>query len=107
MEALGPLLLVLSVPLMLRWVPRNRLYGFRVAATLRDDAVWYEVNASAGRQSVMLGALMLGALMVALEFVLPLSLRKGTLSTVGVVGLVLITTIGWRRANRLARERHL
>lgn len=68
MEALGPLLLVLAVPLMLRWVPRNRLYGFRVAATLRDDAVWYEVNASAGRQSVSLGALM-----VALEFVLPLS----------------------------------
>jgi hypothetical protein len=101
-EALGPLLLVLAVPLMLRWVPRNRLYGFRVAATLRDDAVWYEVNASAGRQSVMLGALM-----VTLEFVLPLSLRNGTLSTVGVVGLVLITTIGWRRANRLARERHL
>ncbi len=102
MEALGPLLLVLAVPLMLRWVPRNRLYGFRVAATLRDDAVWYEVNASAGRQSVSLGALM-----VALEFVLPLSLRTATLSTVGVVGLMLITTIGWRRANRLARERHL
>lgn len=102
MEALGPLLLVLAVPLMLRWVPRNRLYGFRVAATLRDDAVWYEVNASAGRQSVSLGALM-----VALEFVLPLSLRNATLSTVGVVGLMLITTIGWRRANRLARERHL
>ncbi len=102
MEALGPLLLVLAVPLMLRWVPRNRLYGFRVAATLRDDAVWYEVNASAGRHSVMLGTLM-----VAFEFVLPVSLRNGTLSTVGVVGLVLITTIGWRRANRLARERHL
>lgn len=102
MEALGPLLLVLSVPLMLRWVPRNRLYGFRVAATLHDDAVWYEVNASAGRPSIILGALM-----VALEFVLHLSVRNGTLSTVGVVGLVLIATIGWRRANQLARERHL
>lgn len=99
MEAIGPLLLVLSVPLMLRWVPRNRLFGFRVPATLRDDHVWYEINASAGRHSVVLGALM-----VALEFVLPLAVRNGVLSTVGVLGLVLITTTGWRRANQLARE---
>lgn len=98
MEALGPLLLVLSMPLMLRWVPRNPLYGFRVPATLRDDDVWYEVNASAGRQAVGLGAIM-----VVLEFVLPLAIRNGVLSAVGLVGLVVITTLGWRRANQLAR----
>jgi hypothetical protein len=39
MEALGPVLLVLSIPLLLRWVPRNYVYGFRIAATLRSDAV--------------------------------------------------------------------
>ena len=40
MEALGPVLILMSIPLLFRWVPRNRLYGFRVAATLRNDAVW-------------------------------------------------------------------
>lgn len=100
MEAIGPLLLVLSLPLMLRWVPRNRFYGFRVPATLRDDRVWYEINASAGRQSVGLGALM-----VTLEFVLPVAIRDGVLVAVGVLGLLLITALGWRRANQLARER--
>ena len=101
MQAIGPRLLVLSVPLMLRWVPRNRLYGFRVPATLRDDEVWYAINASTGRQTVGLGCLM-----VALEFVLPLAvLGNGVLSAVGVLGLVLITTLGWRRANQLAQVR--
>jgi hypothetical protein len=98
-EAIGPLLILLSIPLALRWVPRNRLYGFRVGATLKHDAVWYDVNAQSARQS-----LVLGAVMVALEFVLPLALRNQILSALAVVGLVLITVINWRRANRLARE---
>ena len=42
MEAIGPILLVLSLPLMLRWVPQNRVYGFRIPATLRDVSVWYD-----------------------------------------------------------------
>ena len=100
MEALGPILLVLSIPLALRWVPRNPLYGFRVPATLRDDKIWYDINARSARQFGLLGALM-----VALEFVLPLAVRNRTLVAIAVVGLVIITFINWRLANSLARER--
>jgi len=39
----------LSVPLILRRVPRNVVYGFRTRATLEDDAVWYAANAHFGR----------------------------------------------------------
>lgn len=39
----------LAVPLMLRKVPRNRFYGFRSKATLRDERMWYDVNAYFGR----------------------------------------------------------
>ena len=99
MEAIGPVLILLSIPLAFQWVPRNRLYGFRVGATLRHDAVWYDVNAHSARQS-----LVLGAVMVALEFVLPLALRNQILSALAVVGLAVIIVINWRRANRLARE---
>lgn len=52
--------MLLSIPLMLRWVPRNRFYGFRVAPTLRSDGVWYESNAASGRQLCLLGLLMVG-----------------------------------------------
>jgi hypothetical protein len=99
MEALGPVLVLVSIPLIFRWVPRNRVYGFRVGATLRHDAVWYDVNARSGRQ-----LLVLGALMVALEFLLPPSLRNQILIAFAVVGLAVITVINWRRANRLERE---
>jgi len=34
MEAIGPVLIVVSIPLILRWVPRNRFYGLRIPATL-------------------------------------------------------------------------
>ena len=40
MEAVDPVLVLLSIPLMLRWVPQNRLYGFRIPATLRNKSVW-------------------------------------------------------------------
>ena len=99
MEALGPVLILVSIPLIFRWVPRNRLYGFRVGATLRHDAVWYDVNARSGRQF-----LLLGALMVALEFMLPLSLRNQVLIAIAVIGLAVITATNWRRANRLERD---
>jgi uncharacterized membrane protein len=99
MEALGPVLVLMAIPLMLRWVPRNRLYGFRVAATLRDDVVWYDVNASSGRHF-----LVLGSVMVALQLVLPPALRDGILGAIAVVGLAVVVVVNWRRANRLARE---
>lgn len=100
MEALGPVLIVVSIPLLLRWVPRNRVYGFRVAATLRDDSVWYDVNALWARHMIALGVLM-----VALEFLLPASARIAVLSTIGLIGVTAIVVADWRTANRLARER--
>ena len=99
MAALGPVLILMSIPLLFGWVPRNRLYGFRVAATLRDDAVWYDVNARSARQFILLGAVM-----VALEFVLPQPLRTAILGTVAVVGLAAATIVNWRHANRRARQ---
>ena len=40
---------LLAVPLIVRRIPRNRVYGFRTRSTLIDDRVWYEANAHFGR----------------------------------------------------------
>jgi uncharacterized membrane protein len=45
----------LGIPLWLRRVPPNRLYGIRTAGTLADESRWYAVNASAGRVMVGVG----------------------------------------------------
>jgi len=39
---------LVSIPLILRRVPRNPVYGYRTRATLSDDKVWYEANAYFG-----------------------------------------------------------
>jgi len=49
MEACALLFAILAIPLMLRKVPRNIVYGYRTRKTLHDDAVWYEANAHFGR----------------------------------------------------------
>jgi hypothetical protein len=47
--AAGLLLTALAIPLWRRKIGPNPLYGFRVKQTLEDTAVWYEVNAVAGK----------------------------------------------------------
>jgi len=101
MEALGPVLIVLAIPLLLRWIPQNRVYGLRIPATRRSESVWYDANARFARH-----LLVLGLLMVALEFVLPLTLRRSVLAAIGWVGLPAILIADWRTANRWERERH-
>jgi hypothetical protein len=39
---------IISVPLILRLVPPNGLYGFRNARTQSNPAVWYQANAFMG-----------------------------------------------------------
>jgi hypothetical protein len=41
---LNLLCFVVAAPLMLRKIPKNYFYGFRVPSTLTHDAVWYDVN---------------------------------------------------------------
>jgi hypothetical protein len=43
------ILAIVAIPLILRKVPRNVVYGFRTRATLENDFVWYEANAYFGR----------------------------------------------------------
>ena len=100
MEAIGPILFLASIPMMMRWVPLNRVYGFRIPATLRDKSVWYDANALCGRHMFLLGLLMM-----ALEFVLPRAALVPTLKMVGLVGFLTLTVVDWRTANRWARER--
>jgi hypothetical protein len=51
-EYVAPLLAVItiaiSVPLVLRKVPPNMLYGFRTPKTLANPQIWYEANYKGG-----------------------------------------------------------
>jgi hypothetical protein len=100
----GILLAVLSIPPTLGWVPRNRVYGFRVGATLRSDAVWYAINRRFGRELIVMG-MVLAAMATSLDAA-GLDTPPGrAVAGVAMIASLLITTVrGWRAANRLERS---
>jgi hypothetical protein len=46
---------LLSVPLVLRRVPMNHVYGVRIAKAFVSDRNWYEINAYGGRLLLVFG----------------------------------------------------
>lgn len=54
----GLLLAGLSIPLILRRVPPNHFYGFRVPKTINNPDIWYEINAYAGQRLLVAGLIM-------------------------------------------------
>jgi uncharacterized membrane protein len=100
------LLIGLSVPLILRRVKPNYLYGLRVPSTFADEFVWYEANARSGRDLFALGFVgLVLALSPIVDREMPLivyAVGNGIVVGAGAIG---ITIIGWLRANRLLKER--
>lgn len=101
----GLLCIGLAVPMILRRVPPNHLYGLRVRATFANEEVWYEANAASGWDLAWLGVVL-----VLLALGLPwLGLGKAVYallwSAAAGAGALAVGILGWRRANRLLRER--
>ena len=103
-DVVGFVLALASVPLAFGWIPRNRLYGFRVPPTLRDDRVWYVTNRKMGIEGIVMG-LGLWALAAGLE---RSSLDPGTARLMGIglffVALIVFIVRGWLFASRVARQ---
>jgi uncharacterized membrane protein len=104
--AVGALFIGLAIPLMRRRVPPNALYGLRVPATFADEWVWYEANAQSGRDLFVLGWIEL--VYAGLLPLLPhMTMEKYALANVAymLIGVLGFAAVGWRRANRLLKER--
>ena len=103
--AVGLIFVALAIPLMLRRVGPNPLYGLRVPATFADEWVWYEANARSGRDLLVLGiATMLVPLVL---WFLPISESAFAGACVALLlgGTITMAVVGWRRANHLLEER--
>ena len=103
---LALLLITLGWPLATRRVRPNRWYGLRVRATFADDTVWYDANAVAGRDFMVLGVC-LGLIALLLPRIVELRVTTYELICAVVLGAgsLLLPIRGWRLANRLLRER--
>jgi len=59
------LILIMSLPLILRLIPRNPVYGVRLPKTVSDDTLWYRANRFAGWMFVLASAIYLVVAVVA------------------------------------------
>jgi hypothetical protein len=101
-EVCAALFALLAVPLMLRWVPRNVVYGYRTRATLSDDALWYEVNAYFGR--ALFAASMVSGLaaygLYSWTGVAPEFFLKASIAALVVPSLIAALATAWRHRRR-------
>jgi uncharacterized membrane protein len=101
----GLLIAGLGVPLWLRRVPPNRLYGVRTAATLADESRWYAVNASAGRSMVAVG-IATAVLSVALDGLGVVGdAHVSTMALVVIAGGAFVTVVGLKQAREHRGDR--
>jgi hypothetical protein len=98
--------MALSLPLVRRWVPQNRFYGLRVPSTLKNKTLWYEANALAGRHMFLFGIALIVLDYGLTVSELPVRTHRQIFSWTSIGGLLAITAVDWRTANRWARERH-
>jgi uncharacterized membrane protein len=76
------LIAALSIPLVMRKVPMNRVYGIRFPQSFKSKAAWYEINEYGGK------ALLIAALLILLFGIFGLILKPHNYSLVGTVVLV-------------------
>jgi uncharacterized membrane protein len=105
--ASGLLLIAAGIPMWLRRVPPNAFYGVRFASTLSDERIWYEINASCGRNLVGIGvgylALLGAAFLFGRSWIMPLRVLAPTI--VLVVALIVNTIMLSRASTRLLAAR--
>jgi uncharacterized membrane protein len=90
--ATGLLLSAISVPLILRKVGPNPVYGFRVKQTLDNPKVWYDANAFAGKGLLVDGLITVIAALV-LSAVPGITVDQYALSVMVLVLLALGITV--------------
>lgn len=111
--ACNAVFILVSIPLILRRVPRNPVYGYRTRAALSDDRIWYEANACFGWRFLVGGVFSAGAalLIYAWPGMLPDTYLKITIALLAAPGVVAWLLTVWRirsmnAGNRLSNGPH-
>ena len=81
----GIVIFGLAIPLILRRVPPNGIYGVRTRASFASESDWYRINCIGGRYLALSGLLIL--IVGAVGFLLPLSMFGAYSITAAIITL--------------------
>lgn len=76
----GIIFTLLGIPLLLKKIPMNSLYGFRISKAFDSDKNWYEINRFGGRQLILWSFLLIA--IGALYFVFPINSSRSELNNI-------------------------
>jgi hypothetical protein len=76
--AVGILFILISIPLVIKKIPMNSLYGFRISKAFESEENWYEVNRYGGRQLIQWSLLLI--VIGALYFTFPMDSSRSELT---------------------------
>lgn len=96
---------LLAIPLILQKIPRNPIYGYRTAKTLKSDRVWYAANAFFGWClifSSMVSAIAVKMLYSSADLAPDQFMGAGIIALVGPLAVVILLT--QLRIRELERE---
>lgn len=65
---IGAVSIVLGIPLFLKRIAPNGMYGYRTIKTLGDPAIWYQANRYCGRAMIYAGVITLAGALVLMAF---------------------------------------
>jgi len=104
-EATALLWVGLGIPLLRRKVRPNWFYGFRTPGTLRDEQLWYEVNAGIGADMIAVGVVL--AVLAPVLYAACDSLEVLTLACVAwlLAGMLFMAVHGFVMIHEHARRR--
>jgi hypothetical protein len=88
----GLLLCILSIPMILKKVKPNGLYGFRVKKTLENPDIWYAVNCYSGKWLLATGLITIISTIV-LAYVPDLSIDAYALAVLAVFTIAFLFSI--------------
>ena len=92
---------LVSVPLILRQVPRNPVYGYRTRLTLSNDKIWYEANAYFSWRFLVAGVLSACAALLLYDW---RSLSPEAFMKVSIALLVVPVAFAWPLTVRFVHE---
>ena len=92
--SISSLLILLSIPLVLQWVPKNAFYGFRVPSTLTGSgAHWFYVNEVAGAAGIAAGVLSIAFALLVVDRLGVSEVAKGRAVLIVTIVLILAAVI--------------
>jgi len=100
----GILMVLISIPMMRAWLPRNHWYGFRTAKTLSADRIWYPANRYSGWTLFLAGLATVAITLALLPFAGLLS--PDTAALLGTAALVVPLFVSVWHSFRFLRTLH-